>query len=165
MARKSLLRSMRSRWSAAAIWAMVPLAAISGRSVAGCLSPSGHFEQNCQCWASPEAGSTVCRCHCSKCAAVGVTCCCRNKGLAAHNDRAKNSGVQSGHCRAVGLYGVALAVSVSKVTHDNHQPADLAVVPTAEPCSIATIPNQFVAELNTGPPPNNLIVQLHHWII
>jgi hypothetical protein len=77
----------------------------------------------------------------------------------------KSNGIQDGRCRTVGFYGVTLAVNVSKVAQDHHQLADLAVLPAAEPCTIATIQNRFVAELNTGPPPDNLIVQLCHWII
>src|SRR5204863_808423 len=98
------------------IWAMVPMAAISGRAVSGCVSPTGHFEPNCQCWnnSSQSAAGTVCRCHCAKCG--GAMCCCRNKTLAG-GDRAKHGGVQDGRCHAGGTYGLALAVNAVKVFH------------------------------------------------
>jgi hypothetical protein len=75
--------------------------------------------------------------------------------------------VQNERCRTVGFYGVTLAVSASKVSHraGNQHLANLAVLSTAQPCQLATICNRFVAKLNTGPPPDNLIVQLHHWIV
>src|SRR5262245_13752650 len=161
MARKSLFRQVRSRFSSTVIWAMVPLATISGRCVSGCLSPTGHFDPACQC---STGGSAVCHCRCSKCG-DGVSCCCKSKSLA--GQRASSSGVQNERCRTVGFYGLTLAVNASKVSHlaGDQQLADLGVLPTAEPCSIATPSNRFVAELNTGPPPDNLIVQLHHWTV
>ena len=168
MARKSLFRPVRTRFSSAVIWTMVPLAAISGRSVSGCLSPTGHFDPNCECWtgsSSGQASATVCRCHCSKCG--GASCCCKSKAPAGGGDQAKGSGIQDGRCHAVSLYGLISAVTASKTAQLSANPlsADLAVVPTAQLCSITTISSQCVGDLNTGPPPDNLIVQLHHWII
>jgi len=158
------LHSIRQRFKSAVIWVMVPMAAISGRSVSGCLSPSGHFELNCKCAAI--GGQAACHCHCSCC--TGNTCCCKSKALAA-KDTTKHSGLQdSSHCRAIGLYALTTAVSASKSSTsagDAHQPAQLAASAADVPCSLAKIRGEHVAELNTGPPPENLIVALRHWVI
>src|SRR5262249_3392027 len=154
MSGKRLIRSIRSRLPAAVIWAMVPLAAFSGRSVSGCLSPSGHFDPSCRCL---TGGLAVCHCHCSKCGG-GASCCCKSKALA--GQRASGSGVQNERCRTVGFYTVTTAINASKVSTssaDSHQSADLAVLATDQPCALANTSGQHVAELNTGPPPDNLV--------
>lgn len=159
---KSVYRSIRQRFKSAVIWVMVPMAAISGRSVSGCLSPSGHFDPNCQCL---TGGAAVCHCHCSKCGG-GANCCCKSKALA--GQPASGSGVQNERCRTVGIYAVTTAINASKVltsSADSHQSADSAVLTTDQPCSLAKTSGQHVAELNTGPPPDNLVVTLRHWII
>ena len=55
MAGKFLHRVTRHRFHAAAIWAMVPVAMSSGRTVSGCLSPTGNFEPGCDCQAMQAA--------------------------------------------------------------------------------------------------------------
>jgi hypothetical protein len=163
---KARYRSIRPHFKSIVIWAMVPMAAISGRSVSGCLSPSGHFDPNCQCTAiDGQAGSNASACHCSCCA--DRTCCCKSRALA--KDGTKGSGLQdSSRCRAVGFYAVTTAVNASKSSvsfGDDHQSAQLAVLPAEMPSSLAKIRGECVAELNTGPPPERLIVTLHHWVI
>jgi hypothetical protein len=170
MAGKTLIRTIRSRFRAAVIFAMMPLAVLSGRVVSGCMSPTGHFELNCRCWAGAggsAASATSCRCHCSCCAGGKTSCCCQSKSLA---DRSRQTttggGIQgSGRCTPVAFYNVTPAVNVSNQTDDNHQSADFAAIVIDAPASLAQTTIEQLAELDTGPPPDNLVVALHRFLI
>jgi len=163
---KAFYRTIRQSFKSAVIWAMVPMAAISGRSVSGCLSPSGQFDPNCRCAAiAGQAGSSAstCHCHCSCCA--GKTCCCKSKSLAGGT---KGGGLHDGsRCREIGFYAVATAVSAAKAANScsDNQSTQPAALSADMPCSLAKIRGEYVAELNTGPPPERLIVALQHWVI
>jgi hypothetical protein len=169
MAGKTLIRTIRSRFRAAVIWAMMPLAVLSGRVVSGCMSPTGHFELNCRCWADAggsAASATSCHCHCPCCAGGKTCCCCQSKSLAANSRQTTGGGIQgSGHCTPVALYNVTPAVNVSIQTGDNHQSADFVAIVIDAPTSLARTTIEQLAELDTGPPPDNLVVALHRFLI
>ena len=92
-------RSVVNRWRSIAVWVMVPLAALNGRTVIGC-GCSGHFEAECRCncgdaggCCSSQESSCPCRAKQSKChaavnkAEAGTTTYlhgCNCKGSAAH---------------------------------------------------------------------------------
>jgi hypothetical protein len=170
---KTLIRLIRRRSSALMIWAMMPLAIINGQSVSGCMSPTGHFEPSCHCEAMQPAAqnaSTTCPCHCPCC--QGKNCCCCKgkdgccKSLARNESRPNSDGIQSsGHCTPFSMYVTMTAVRPSAQSSDLLQAA--AVLPVAWKIDLSPVPTvaAYVAELNTGPPPNNLVVTLHHWTI
>ena len=161
---KVLHRSIRQSFKSVVIWAMVPMAAISGRSVSGCLSSSGHFDPNCQCTAIDGSSASACHCHCS--CSSSKTCCCKAKALAT-KDGTKGGGLRdSSGCRAIGFYAVTTAVNASSSSiGEDHQSLQLATSAVDMPCSLAKTRGEYVAGLNTGPPPERLIVTLHHWVI
>ena len=180
MAAKFFKRSVRHRLHAAVIWAMAPLAAVSGQSVLGCMSANGQFDPNCRCWAVPtnasqpgssdQAASATCHCHCGCCGTSH--CCCKNKShasnsVACHTSRTSGEGIQTtGHCRPVAFF---LAVTAVNGSHDAGvgYPAINALMPsTADICvSANNTGGERIAELATGPPPDNLVVALHRWVI
>jgi hypothetical protein len=177
MAGEFLSRAVRRRFHAAMIWAMVPVAMMNVRSVSGCLSPTGHFEPGCHCAAMQEPGTnasqgtstTNCCCHCACC--LGKTCCCCKGKSCCSMSVAKNArqpagnGVENGtHCRPFSMYVVAPAVKASLSAGMDHS---VAIVPISfDPLTIVvTTAVAHPAELNTGPPPDNLVVALHRFLI
>jgi hypothetical protein len=172
-----LIRAIRRRFQAAVIWAMVPMALISGRSVSGCLSPTGHFEPGCHCQAmqaarvsGQEKANPTCQCHCP-CCRGGACCCCQGKAnccnLAAKTtSRTHGEGVQDGNsCRPFSIYVVTPAVSTSAQTGDLHQLVQMSMVSVDLPLFATPSTVAHVFELNTGPPPYNLVVALHRFLI
>jgi hypothetical protein len=73
--------------------------------------------------------------------------------------------VQSGeHCRPFSIYAVTQVVNTSAQNADVHQLAAVSVVSLNWlPAISATAPHP--TELNTGPPPDNLVVSLHRFLI
>jgi hypothetical protein len=170
-----LSRTVRRRCQAAMIWAMMPVMLLNGKSLSGCLSPTGHFEAGCHCQAmqlakvstDPQA-TTTCRCPCCK----GKTCCCAGGScckakshdtVASYALRPKGSAVQDGaHCRPYSIYVVASVVTNS--AHLDHSVLQ-AIVSINSPLSVVAAPVAHHFELNTGPPPDNLVVELHRFLI
>ena len=172
MAGKLFIRAIRSRFQAAVIWAMVPVAMISGRTISGCVSPSGHFELNCHCSASmgdSAAPSGPCHCHCPCCQGKDC-CCCKSKSscccsMASNARRTNGNGFQSSHCQQVSAFATTPVVNVSTQIQDLDQSADLTLISSDVPSALARTTLEQIAELNTGPPPNNLVVALHRFLI
>jgi len=180
MPAKILNRSIRSRLNAAVIWAMVPLAMISGKTVSGCMSPTGHFEPGCHCEAMQETGgseahsnqtsiSATCRCHCPCC--HGNCCCGKGKvscctSLARNARKSNGDGLQSNdHCRPFAMYTVTPAVNASMPLGNMQQSANLAIVSLDLPSSLTSTTINHIDELSTGPPPDNLVVALRRFLI
>jgi hypothetical protein len=176
MTGKRLYRSLRRRCDVFIVWAMVPVALLSGRTVSGCMSPTGRFEPDCHCAAMQEAdgsSSTTCEaspCHCACC--HGKCCCCGKgnagccKTVANKSNQQNSDGLHDGgHCRPFSLFVGVTVTNANGQTSDFHQAAEML------PLAIAgSLPNPFVVssktvELDTGPPPNNLVVALHRWLI
>jgi hypothetical protein len=79
-----LNRNAKNSWRSIAIWAMLPLVVLNGRTVIGC-GCSGHFEAECRCncgdgggWCSSQKSSYPCRAKHSNCHTAAV-----------HNDKAE----------------------------------------------------------------------------
>ena len=71
-------RNAKNRWRSIAVWAMLPLAVLNGRTVIGC-GCSGHFEAECHCncgdaggCCSSQESSCPCRAKHSKCHTAAV---------------------------------------------------------------------------------------------
>lgn len=164
MARKSLIRLIQRRLHRVVIWAMVPLAAISGRSVSGCLSATGQFDPNCRCCERMSAGTGVAAtcCHCSCC--KGKTCCCKAKAAGKANT---GSGMQdTSHCRQIAVFAVSTAVKSEIQKARGLDTNIIAVAIEANPAVVTYAANWHeVAAHETGPPPDNLLVVLHRWLI
>jgi hypothetical protein len=63
------------------------------------------------------------------------------------------------------LYIVTPAVNASVQSGDNHPSADLVIAVINLPTSYTRTAVEQVADLNTGPPPDNLVVELHRFLI
>jgi hypothetical protein len=166
---KLVTRAIRHRWKAAVIWAMVPLAILNAHSVAGCLSSTGHFEPGCRCWESSPDALTGC-CHCPCCAGKTVCCCklkpCGTHSLTGTSQRTPANGWQSeGHCTPMALYAVTPAIKSSIQVSDHSASIDLTVAIIDLPLSYAQTTVEHIAPLDSGPPPNNLVVELHRFLI
>src|SRR5262245_19802567 len=105
MTGKSLFRSLRRRCDTVIVWAMVPVALLSGQSVAGCVSPSGRFAPDCHCAAMQETEAGSCTtasaatghgacCHGNCCCCQGKSGCCQK--AAKSESRPKGDGFQNG---------------------------------------------------------------------
>ncbi len=178
MTGKFINRVIRRRFQAALIWVMMPVALINGRMVSGCMSPTGHFEPGCHCQAMQESNAcdqaktnTTCQCHCACCHGGTCCCCCKAKtscckSVASNAVRVHGNGFQSGdHCRPFSTYAVTPVVKTAVQVADAHQLTDIAVVLFDLPLSVLPTTFTQVAELNTGPPPDNLVVALHRFLI
>jgi hypothetical protein len=156
---------------------MVPMALINGRIVSGCMSPSGHFEAGCHCQDMQDANGSgqkkaisTSQCHCP-CCQGSTCCCCKGKGNCC-NSVAKTAGpthgngIQSGdHCRPFSMYTLTPAVNTSAPTGDVHQLAELSLVFVDLPFFATSATVAHGIELDTGPPPDNLVVALHRFLI
>lgn len=169
---KTLKRIVRRRFQAAVIWAMVPLAAVSGQSVSGCMSAKGQFDPNCRCWAasSTSDSTAVHQCHCKCCGTDH--CCCKNKtnacaAMAKHTTtHCQPAGVRTGaRCRPVTAYFTVTAVNGAHQTTLDHTAVSVVVATFDVPTNYADMSTRFVVQLNTGPPADNLTVALHRWVI
>ena len=178
MAPVSLNRLLRGRIHAAVAWAMVPLAVLNGRTVLGCMSPSGHYDPSCRCWAGSgdhQDSGTARPCHCGHCLrqddADRSSCPhCKQKTAchANHPSRVVQGSRMQGaeHCRAVGMYQQVSAVPASPQAGSDHDPSaafvfDAIDLPNSSPTSVA----RQVIERDTGPPPDNLCITLHRLVI
>ena len=169
---KTLKRIVRRRFQAAVIWAMVPLAAFSGQSVSGCLSAKGQFDPNCRCWAAAADSAASNASHPCHCACCGTShCCCKNKSLAchktaAHTQSSDNTGVNdSSRCRPVTAYFTTTAVNGLHRTVLVHPSVGCFDQTVGMPAIAVGTDVKYVSQLNTGPPPDNLTVALHRWVI
>jgi hypothetical protein len=177
MTGKLLSRTVCRRCRVTLVWAMMPAAMLTGRSVSGCISPTGHFEPGCHCQAmqasatsTPPGKGITCQCHCPCC--QGKTCCCCNgqstccKSVAKDARRSEGNGLQSGdRCRPYSIYVVTPAVSTSAPSGNVDHSTAIAIVALVVPSSLVATTIARPTELNTGPPPGNLVVSLHRFLI
>ncbi len=80
--------------------------------------------------------------------------------------RTPSDGLHSGdRCRPFSMYAVTPVVNASAATQHAHQLAELSIV-SSDLLWVATSTTiADVTELNTGPPPDNLVVALHRFLI
>ena len=172
MVGKLIHRAVTRHCRSAVIWAMLPLAVMNGRSIAGCISPTGEFSPGCHCWStqndSASGANNVCRCHCSCC--QGKACCCKVGAsccstAATNGRRSSGNGYRSGErCRPVTAYVVSQGVKASISFVDAHQAIDLTAALIDVPTSAPSPAHNLVGP-NTGPPPDNLVIVLQRFLI
>jgi hypothetical protein len=150
----------------AVMWTMMPLALLNGRMLSGCISPDGRFNPGCNCCAvaieSAHAVKSCCRCcpsgHCTR-------SCCKGKSLAHMKLPAKSgSGFTSSSCQAVAQYLVIpTIVKNAPATNDQMQAAvDIAAFEFS--VFLVGIP-QREPDIDSTPPPNNLVISLQRFLI
>ena len=97
-------------------------------------------------------------------------CCCKTKPQVAkassQSCHKSGNGIENdGGCKAVAYFGVVPAISAVAVDASASDSVFAAML-NAGAATIAAANHAFVtAELNTGPPPDSLVVVLHRWVI
>jgi hypothetical protein len=86
--------------------------------------------------------------------------------MAKNAHQSNGSGWQDGnHCRPFSTYVTTPVVKTSAHSGDFDRSSTLAVLALDTPTSSVTTAVAQPAELNTGPPPGNLVVALHRFLI
>ncbi len=137
MFRTATIRRLSNRLEALAVWAMIPLAVLNGRTVGGCICADGRYEATCntsvcagRTWTSAESASCGCSCCAHGTDKQGGTDCCRRKSCCSHEPQkpVRSSGGESvsdkGCCQPVSQTYVTPTV-VIKSNFDEARPLEL----------------------------------------
>jgi hypothetical protein len=174
-----LTRFIRRHYRAALVWAVMPLAVLTGRTVVGC-GCFGHFESACHCGCCSDKhdgakqGESACSC-CTGHGFTHSTCCCCNKAKAkspsnitdckSHDSCPASDLVWQGHrCTSIVVHDVIpVTVAPSADVADLH--SSIFVLPDyiLSPSSSQSF-GQAV-DFDTGPPPADLVVTLRRLVI
>ncbi len=73
MFRTATIRRLSNRLKSVAVWAMIPLAVLNGRTVSGCICADGHYEATCN--TSVCSGGTLNSVDTAEPASCGCSCC------------------------------------------------------------------------------------------
>ncbi|HEY2827047.1 MAG TPA: hypothetical protein VGJ04_05545 [Pirellulales bacterium] len=86
--------------------------------------------------------------------------------MAKSGSRTSSDGLHNGdRCRPFSMYAVTPVVNTSAAPQFAHQLAEVSIV-SSDLLLVATSTTiADVSELNTGPPPDNLVVALHRFLI
>lgn len=158
---RQLARCVGNHSRTALVWAMVPLAVFNGRAFTGC-GCTGHFETVCHC----QCGSGPC------CVQESMqTQTCRANESSDHRTSGQSTppssqaGAHGHHCTRIVAYVVVPAtVAPSSADHDSHASA-LALAALDQPLPSVSIHAGQVVQLDTRPPPNDLVITLDRLII
>lgn len=172
-------RFVRHRFRAVVVWAAVPLVLLNGRVTASCICADGHVEPFCrvEICSNQTATSTDARdCGCPCCAKDNrdrsSTGCCRGKMACCQqsdkprSDKSDGAGVSDNSCctPVVHAQTVPAVVGATKIVDDHRAPAICAAV-TPWPCSMNGSSATLHSVLDTGSPPNDLVITLHRLVI
>lgn len=165
-----LSRFCRHHGRALVVWAMMPLAALNGRTIVGC-GCTGHFEEVCHC-NSPGGAKSCCQSTAGCCGGHGTkSCsCCSTHESGSSSDTKKDRAsdairhIGSRHCVSLAVHVVLPATEGPLSSEDGHfaslalSSVNLAFLPTSAPL-------EPVVQLDIKCPPNDLVVTLHRFII
>jgi hypothetical protein len=166
MASIRLSRDARNRWRQAVVLAMLPLAVLNGRTVAGC-GCSGRFEAICQCGCGDsESGRGLCEDYRS----TPCTCCknlgkCHSEGTQDSNAADKSFGINGHHCKGFARHEVIPATVVSVHMADGPGFSDRVLDTIHLPATITEESVGLIALEHSTPPPSDLVVLLRRLII
>ena len=172
-------RSTRPSLRAAIFLGMVPLVILNGWPVAGCICADGHYEASCpgcvgraRHAAAEQKPTTRSCCGRACCARAGKSesthsCCKGHKSCCkqAKGREVNAPAIEGPCCTPVAQTQVIPVVSVSPAVVDHHQAvAVFAAIPDL-PSLAAAVHHGRCVEIDTGPPPNDLVVTLQRLII
>lgn len=146
----------RTRLSAAVAWAMIPLAAWAGMPSTGCVCANGHLKLFCQHSLGAKQPTTLgCTAGCGTHEAEQDVDCCGG-GHCCHGADLAKSGIGAKSCCNPILSSPSVAPQTASIPAD-HAPA---IVATAPEIGTLVHPSFIldVAEFNTGPPLDRVIV-------
>jgi hypothetical protein len=166
-----LTRFLRHHGRALVVWAMMPLAALNGRTMVGC-GCTGHFEEICHCQ-STKASKTCCqpgRSCCSGHGAKRCTCCSRDITGAAPDSRSDQAAdvichIGARHCVGLAVHELIPVTVVPIVSSDDCQIGTLGCSSADRAFLTAFSALEHVVQLDLKCPPNDLVVMLHRFII
>ena len=177
MAPASLFKQLRKSMWALTVCAMLPATVLSGLPAFGCICADGHYELFCQaghCASEAEQQGSGCTCCASSAAQADGHKCCQRKTACCRGTRSQDknrthsSGSQvgdKGGCTPVIREAAATTLmAIAPTADDHHLPADWIVssVQVRVPLEL----NYAVhLQLDTGPPPDDLVVTLARLII
>ena len=178
-----LNRTIRRRSRAVVMWAMVPLALLSGRPVSGCICADGHYEPFCgggprlasdaasQQTAGDATGRGCSCCDKSRADDRNRSCCnaktdCCRRSSSAHRADSSDARVAGKSCCTPVLRTDLVTIAASSwQLSDEQQLSVLCTAALALPSTgIATGAGQPVGS-DTGPPPDDLVVTLRRLLI
>lgn len=171
MTRSRLIRFGRTRCRTLAVWAMMPLAVLNSRTVLGC-GCTGRFEADCHCNCSSihkradhRTGEAGCCCCSHNVSGSSKSCC---KQVASGSDDSKSTiekGLRSRTCTTMAMH-VADPATMPPLTFDDGARAAALNLAAFE---IAIVPHETIwgrtTQLETVPPPDNLLVTLRRLLI
>ena len=160
----SLTRFIRHYGRALVVCAMMPLAALNGRTMVGC-GCTGHFEEACHCQTAKASRSC-----CSGHGAEACTCCSRGKTGAAPGSRTDQRSdavchVGARHCVGLAVHEVIPVTVEPIVSSDDWQIATLDCSSADRTFLAAFAALEHVVQLDLKGPPDDLVVMLHRFII
>jgi hypothetical protein len=178
MVGKSLIRSIKRPFATGVVWAMIPLAAVSGMPVTRCACElcrcgancaiGSQCSGNCSSAAESPAKRACCSCCCGHCSCAPGHCCCCSARKAAESSKVCHkatgegfSGPSANGCRV--SVTATPVVRVTTVIVSDHLPLAVDIVATAEPAQLLASAD-LRSPLNTGPPPD-IVVTLCRLVI
>ena len=178
MVGKSLIRSMKRSFATGLVWAMVPLAALSGMPITRCACEvcrcgsncafDSHCSGNCSSAAESPAKGTCCSCCCGHCSCAPGNCCCchpkQSKAAAHVCHKAVGDGFRGPSANGCRVSVTATpVVRVTTVVVSDQLPLAVGIVATTEPAQWLTSAD-LRGPLDTGPPPD-IVVTLCRLVI
>lgn len=160
-----LIRRVRRHSRAIVVWAAMPLALFNGRTIVGC-GCFGHFESVCNCGCCSgqlsKAGCSCCdgRCCCNQSASAG-----RGKATENISCHASCHSLQSHRCRSFILHEATPVTIAPHVDGVDLQESLFILAISLLPRASSQSHSGQVADFDTGPPPNDLVVTLHRLVI
>ena len=157
-----LNRGARNRWRAFAVWSMLPLAVLNGRTIEGC-GCKGEFQTVCQC----------AKAECSKCTGTDSSCpYCKNKGqpgsqstLGSATGTIDNFALHTHRCIGAALREVVPAILDSADTR-NELNVSTAVLDAIDlPAAVDEAILHVMAVMHASAPPGDLVVNLRRLLI
>jgi len=158
---------------------MVPLVVLNGWPAGGCICADGHYEPICRSGLNHQSPKTAAEkstthscCERACCAAHSVTVANRSRGQASKSCCQQSSecqnhkpGLHSPCCRPVAQTQVILAVNDTPSFVDQHPCPAMVVNLLALHLPTDKCHRGNRVEIDTGPPPNDLVVSLQRLLI
>jgi hypothetical protein len=167
-----LIRCGRSHCRTLVVWAMMPLVTLNGRTVIGC-GCTGRFEAECRCSCSDiqkggnhTTGEAGCRCCAHNRSRPSESCCKHIERDSGESKSTIGKGLQSRTCTTMAMHVADPATISSLNLHDGIRSAALHLTAFEIPF---VLPHETIwgrsTRIETGPPPDNLLVTLGRLLI
>jgi len=175
MVAKRLIRSVGSRLRTTVALAMMPLAIVNAWPVSlGCICADGHYEPLCNVRLC-RAGVAGCGCSCcadgasirvtSRCGNGNQNCCCHRRSETSPQNNDGGKQIAGNGCCTPIVHAAPPAVITLPQTIDARQTQALILTAVELPSSFLVANVRHGVELETSPPPHDLVVVLQRLVI